>query len=285
MKTLEELKTKINCNYKLRSIEAATESGASNWLTVLPLKKQGFSLEKQAFWDGIRIRYNIPLERLPTNCCCGLPFDLQHAFSCPKGGFTIISHNEIRDLTAEVLDEICSNVNIEPNLTPLTGEKFKLSTITTDEARADVSARGFWVKGQTAYCDVRVFNPLAKCYLNQSLVSAHKRNENEKKRQYNQRILQVENGTFTPLVFTCFGGMSRECSRFFSQAAELMAEKRKQPKSIISGWLKTRLNFSLLRSCTLCVRGSRSYQINREGLSNIDISQVIHESKLEVNNN
>ena len=62
---------------------------------------------------------------------------------------------------------------------------------------------------------------------------AHKRNQNDKTRKYNQRILQVENGTFTPLVFTCFGGMIRECSRFFSQAAELLAEKRKQPKSVI----------------------------------------------------
>ena len=85
-----------------------------------------------------------------------------------------------------------------------------------------------------AYSDVRIFNPLAKCYRNLSLQAAHKNNENEKKRKYNDRIIEVEHGSFTPLVFTCFGGMSRECSRFYAHAAEKIADKR---KSIVSAWL------------------------------------------------
>ena len=94
-------------------------------------------------------------------------------------------------------------------------EKFeRKSTLTTNEARVDVTARSFWIKGQMAYSDVRIFNPLAKCHRNLSLQAAHKNNENEKKRKYNDRIIEVEHGSFTPLVFTCFGGMSRECSRF-----------------------------------------------------------------------
>ena len=200
---LEDLKYKITSRSKLRSIQAsANENGASIWLTVLPIKQNGFFLDKKAFWDATRIRYVMPLERIPTSYECGCPFDIQHAFSCPKGGFVITRHNEIRDITAELLTEICKNVTVEPALTPLTGETFpKASAITSSHARADVSARGFWIKEQTAYCDVRVFNPIAKCHLSQSLPAAHKKNENEKKRQYNQRILQVEHGPFTPLVF------------------------------------------------------------------------------------
>ena len=34
-----------------------TEKGVSNWLTVLPIKHHGFDLNKQEFWDGIRLRY------------------------------------------------------------------------------------------------------------------------------------------------------------------------------------------------------------------------------------
>ena len=35
----------------------------------------------------------------------------------------------------------------------------------SDQARADISARGFWLTGQLAFLDVRVFNPTAKpCY-------------------------------------------------------------------------------------------------------------------------
>jgi len=111
-------------------------------------------------------------------------------------------------------------------LQQLTGEHLNPGSITSNEARADISARSFWCKGQLAFCDVRVFNPLAKRYLNQSLTSAYKTNESEKKRNYNERIIHVDRGSFTPLVFSALGGMSRECSTFFSHAAELMVKKR-----------------------------------------------------------
>ena len=141
---LEDLKHKITSRSKLRSIQAANENGASIWLTVLPIKQNGFFLDKQAFWDVTRIRYDMPFERISTSCECGCPFDIQHAFSCPKGGFVITRHNEIGDITAELLTEICKNVTVEPALTPLTGETFpKASAITSSQARADVSARGF----------------------------------------------------------------------------------------------------------------------------------------------
>ena len=279
---LNEIKEKTASKQTLRSIEAATENGASIWLTVLPIKRNGFFLEKQAFWDGIHIRYNIPLERLPTKCVCGFPFDLQHAFSCPKGGLVIARHNEIRDITAEILGEICTGVTVEPTLTPLTGESLPHATaIKSDQARADVSARVFWIKGQIAYCDVRVFNPIAKCHLNKSLPSVHKKNENEKKRQYNQRILQIEHGSFTPLVFSCFGGMSRECSRFFSQAADKLSEKRKTSKSVVMAWIKARLNFALLRSCLQCLRGTRTSS-NVAEICEIDIKDIALESNIEI---
>ena len=38
-----------------------------------------------------------------------------------------------------------------------------------------------------------------------------KKHEQEKKRNYNRRIMNIENGTFTPLVFSVFGGMGKEC--------------------------------------------------------------------------
>ena len=121
----------------------------------------------------------------------------------------------------------------------MTGEKFKMkSAIASNDARADVAARSFWVKGKVVYAHVRVFTPLAKSHKNLTLEAVHKKNENEKKRNYNERILNVDHGSFTPLVFSCYGGMSRECSRFYSHAAELIAEKRKI--SGVSGWMKTR---------------------------------------------
>jgi len=63
------------------------------------------------------------------------------------------------------------------------------SANSSDEARLDISAHGFWKRGQGAFFDVRVFNPFEKSHLNQKLDTAFSSNENEKKRHYNQRLL------------------------------------------------------------------------------------------------
>ena len=173
--------------------------------------------------------------------------------------FIGIRHNEVRDFTAELLSEVCNDVAVEPMLTPLTGEKFTYKTANTDaNARLDVSARGVWVKGSKAFFDVRVFNPLAQCYSNQTLKAAHKTNENSKKREYGERVLNVEHGSFTPLVFSCLGGMSPECSNFYNRVADKISEKRDIDLSKGRTWVRTKLSFCLLRTTNLCIRGSRT---------------------------
>ena len=58
---------------------------------------------------------------------------------------------------------MCTDVAVEPLLTPLTGEHFRYRTANTDDgARPDVSARGVWTRGSRAFFDLRVFNPLAR---------------------------------------------------------------------------------------------------------------------------
>ena len=143
-------KTCTSCK-KLRSIEASTENGVSIWLTVLPIKRNGFFLDKQALWDAMQIRYNIPLERLPTLYVWGDSFNLQHASSCPKGGLAITRNNKLRGLTAEILGEVCKNVVIESLLTPLTGEGLPKSSNTSNQATADVSARGLSINGKRPF--------------------------------------------------------------------------------------------------------------------------------------
>ena len=52
-----------------------------------------------------------------------------------------LRHNEIRDLTANLLTEVCSNVCVEPELQPLSGESLKNRTANTeDHARLDIGA-------------------------------------------------------------------------------------------------------------------------------------------------
>ena len=131
-----------------------------------------------------------------------------------------------------------------------------------DDARVDVSAQGFWVCRQLAFSDIRVFNPFAKCYNAKHLKSVLKTHEKEKKRSYNQRIIETENGSFTPLIFACTGGMSRECGKFYSRLADLLAIKKNSNKSTVMGWLRTKLSFKLLHSENIYIKGSRSRNVN-----------------------
>ena len=57
-------------------------------------------------------------------CACGMKFSTEHALSCSKGGFPSIGHIEIRDLTANLLTEVCNDVSIEPELLTIDGEVF-----------------------------------------------------------------------------------------------------------------------------------------------------------------
>ena len=193
-------------------------------------------------------------------------------------------HNDVRDFTAELLSEVFKDVAVEPLLTPLSGETLRYKTANTDEhARLDVSARGVWIRGSRAFFDVKVFNPLARSYSGQTLKAAHRSNENSKKRMYAERIINVEHGTLTPLVFTCFGGMSVECGHFYNRMADKLSEKRNISISQGRTWVRTKISFALLRATNLCIRGSRTKkQYAAERLSETDIQQSLVESQIEV---
>ena len=90
-----------------RVMDLAQEKGASTWLTALPIEEYGFSLHKGAFLDAVALRYGWEPSKTPSRCGCGEKFTIEHAMSCPKGGFPSIRHNEVRDLTATLLTEVC----------------------------------------------------------------------------------------------------------------------------------------------------------------------------------
>ena len=133
-------------------VELASEKGASNWLSVLPVEEHGFHLSKGDFRDALCMRYGWMLPNLPSKCVCGSAFNVDHAMVCSKGGFPTLRHNEIRDITADLLTQVCHDVAIEPMLQPLTGEKFQKKTVNmSDEAKLDLSARGVWTKGDVHF--------------------------------------------------------------------------------------------------------------------------------------
>ena len=94
-------------------IEIASEKGASNWLTALPLKRYGLTLTKSEFRDGLCIRYNIEAKKTTINCPSGVKFTLSHAVHCAKGGHTQMRHNEIQDTFTKIMHDVCYGVEVE----------------------------------------------------------------------------------------------------------------------------------------------------------------------------
>ena len=78
------------------------------------------------------------------------------------------------------------------------------------------------------------------------------------KRMIDDRVMQVEHGSFTPLVMSAAGGMARECSKFYSRLSEMIDEKRKERYSLIVAWVRRKICFSLITSIGMCLCGSRS---------------------------
>ena len=133
-----------------------------------------------------------------------------------------------------------------------------------DEVPLDICARSFWVSGQKLFFGVTVFNPNAQRYSKQTLKQCYSINENEKKRHYNTRIMEVDQGSFTPLVFTVAGGIGREVRAFYSRLATLLSLKNGIEKSKVTSWIRSKVNFALLRSILLCLRFSQLKLVNEK---------------------
>ena len=78
--------------------------------------------------------------------------------------------------------------------------------------------------------DIRVTHPNAASNMTKSLEAIYDQNEKQEKRFYNERVMQVEKASFTPLVFMTTGGMGKECAIFNKWLASMIAEK---PRSSI----------------------------------------------------
>ena len=182
-----------------RFILLSSEKGSASWLTSLPLADQGFALHKGAFHDVFCLCYGWQPKLLPSHCVCGRTLSVEHALSCPFGGLPSIQHNELCDMTATLLLEICHNVSIEPTLQPFSVEQFQYTSANFDDgAHLDVSAESFWGRDRRlAYFDITVFNPLVSTYASSPLAQCYCKAELDKKRKYDERICKVERDLFS----------------------------------------------------------------------------------------
>ena len=135
-------------------------------------------------------------------------------------------HDRIRDLFASVIDDVAHGVRTEPPLQPLSGERLAAGSNVEDGARLDVAARGFWQICEMAFFDINVFNPMARSHLNKNLDAVFQESESLKKKLYNDRVIKIEHGSFTPVVLSSYGGFGKETSRLVSKLVEKWQKRR-----------------------------------------------------------
>ena len=159
-------------------------------------------------------------------------------------------HNHIQNRTANLLTEFCKDVRVGPKLQPLSSEIFPEKTVNRSDNNA--SARGLWWRGQE--------NPAANQNINKEFCNAYEVNKKENKKLYNECILQVEHGTFTPLVMSATGIIGRGIRKFYALLSVMIYEKKKT-KLCVYYLLDKKENksFALANSLCTCLRGSGNF--------------------------
>ena len=71
-------------------------------------------------------------------------------------------------------------------------------------------------------------------------------------------MIQVEHGTFTPIVTSSLGGLGRETNAFVSRLIEKLADKNGMEQSAVANYVRTKLSFQLIRSQVACILGSQN---------------------------
>ncbi len=248
------LKSQYNPTLK-RSLLLNREKGTGSWLSSLPLKNYGYCLNKVEFRDAISLRYGWPIPNTPTYCGCGQKNSVDHTLICMKGGYVSMRHNNLRDLNGNLQREVCRDVVLEPQLIQLANEE--VSGTQADRAAPDISSRGLWSTFERTFYDVRVFHPNSSSYVKKTADQLYSLHEKEKMRKYNSRILMVEKGSFTPLIYSTYGGWGPQATKYHKRLATMIAKKRNEDYSHVMSYMRTRIRFSILRSVLVAVRGER----------------------------
>ena len=262
-----------------RSFALNTEKGSGAWLTALPLKEHGYCLNKTEFRDAICLRYGWSIPKMPHFCGCGQRNSVNHTLICKKGGYVAMRHNNLRDANAEMQREVCRDVVVEPQLLPLENEE--VDGVQGDRAAPDISSRGLWSTFERTFYDVRVLHPNAPSYQETDLAVLYQRHEQEKMRKYNTRVMTVERGSFTPLIYTTFGGWGPQATRYHKRLSEKLATKRNEEYHHVLNHMRIKLRFSILRSTLIAVRGERGKRMTSRPFASTSFNLIPEASSYE----
>ena len=126
-------------------------------------------------------------------------------------------------------------------------------------------------QGQNAFLDIGLRNINGNSKKNRTVETIFKKHEKEKKRAYNNRIMNVEHRTFTPLIFSLTGGEGPEAFIFHKNITQKISATNEENYDRVFSLIRCKLSFMI------CVRESRA--ISNDHVHLDDVSLTGHCSK------
>ena len=80
---------------------------------------------------------------------------------------------------------------------------------------------------------------------------------------YNDRIINIEKGCFTTLIFSCTGGTGLEATKFIKELVSKLSSKRAEVYSQTVSLMHRKLQFEIVRTCLISIRGERKSRKSR----------------------
>ena len=170
----------------------------------------------------------------------------------------------------------CKDVQVEQHLIPTKGDHLRARTEKGDQSRMDVAATGVFSPMERSFFDVRVTHPNAPSNRTIPLPKLYIKHETEKKVKYEERIIQVEKGSFCPLIFSTSGGVGPLCDNLHKRLAGNIAAKRKESYGNVINFIRTKLRFTLLRTVLMSLRGirGREYSHHEQPLADVSFGLI-----------
>ena len=109
-----------------------------------------------------------------------------------------------------------------------------------------------------AFFEFRVFYPFARSYSDWSPAKCYKKVGQIRKLEYGQRVREVEDGDFTPMIMSSTGGMCAEMSMALKNLAQRIADKTNERYADVMSMMRCSFSFAIARAALVCLRGSRS---------------------------
>ena len=98
-----------------------------------------------------------------------------------------------------------------------------------------------------------MFHPHADSYKANTPEALFLQHERKKQLEYQERVINVEHGSFCPLVFSTNGAVGPLCNRFLKRLAALLTSNDPASYLAAMAWIRAKVSFALQRNAVMCV--------------------------------